>query len=229
MLNQTFSYSDIVLVLFLAGVEILLSADNALAIAYLASKLERHKRTKALWIGLLSGILIRGVTIFFVAFLIKFTFIQVIGAIYLIYIGSSFFFIKKKKNLYPVFPSFWKTVCIIEVTDTIFAVDSILAAFAIVGISMPASGLPPKIWIIYLGAIIGILFMRVAAKIALYLMDKFQKLHLASHLLIVWIGLKMLFQVFDKQFSLSSPVAMSASIVFWIGCIGIISYATWKD
>jgi YkoY family integral membrane protein len=61
---------------------------------------------------------------------------------------------------------FWPTVVIIELTDIAFAVDSILAAIALVG-SPPADHPPdaphPKLWVVILGGLLGVILMRFAA------------------------------------------------------------------
>jgi YkoY family integral membrane protein len=90
---------------------------------------------------------------------------------------------------------FWMTVFVIEMTDIAFAVDSILAAIALVG-SPPAghsADLPhPKLWVVLLGGILGIVLMRVAASIFIRLLDKFPRFELAAYLLVTVIGIKLL-------------------------------------
>ncbi|MEY3458246.1 MAG: inner membrane protein alx, partial [Planctomycetota bacterium] len=62
--------------------------------------------------------------------------------------------------------NFWTTVLVIELTDIAFAVDSILAAIALVGSAPadhPANAPHPKLWVVIAGGIIGLMLMRVAA------------------------------------------------------------------
>ena len=64
----------------------------------------------------------------------------------------------------PLVPGFWATVLRIEVTDIAFAVDSILAAIALVGSAPPGTEGPhPKYWVVITGGMIGVILMRVAA------------------------------------------------------------------
>lgn len=90
---------------------------------------------------------------------------------------------------------FWMTVVVIELTDIAFAVDSILAAIALVG-SPPADHsehLPhPKLWVVILGGLIGIALMRVAAVIFIRLLEKFPRFETSAYLLVSVIGLKLL-------------------------------------
>ncbi len=91
--------------------------------------------------------------------------------------------------------NFWMTVIVIELTDIAFAVDSILAAIALVG-SPPAEhmkGAPhPKLWVVMVGGILGIVLMRVAAAIFIRLLEKFPRFETAAYLLVTTIGVKLL-------------------------------------
>lgn len=95
----------------------------------------------------------------------------------------------------PIGKNFWMTVLVIELTDIAFAVDSILAAIALVG-SAPANhpeDLPhPKLWVVMLGGILGIILMRIAAALFIRLLEKFPRFETAAYLLVVVIGLKLL-------------------------------------
>lgn len=87
---------------------------------------------------------------------------------------------------------FWKAVIVIELTDIAFAVDSILAALALVGSSPHDKGFHPKLWVVILGGIIGLLLMRVAAALFIRLLDKFPRFETAAYLLVTVIGFKLL-------------------------------------
>ncbi len=91
--------------------------------------------------------------------------------------------------------SFWMAVVVIELTDIAFAVDSILAAIALVG-SPPADHDPsmphPKLWVVIAGGILGVILMRVAAALFIRLLDKFPRFEMSAYLLVIVIGLKLL-------------------------------------
>jgi len=91
--------------------------------------------------------------------------------------------------------NFWMTVLVIELTDIAFAVDSILAAIALVG-SPPEGhvvGAPhPKLWVVMVGGILGIILMRIAAAIFIRLLEKFPRFETAAYLLVTVIGVKLL-------------------------------------
>ena len=91
--------------------------------------------------------------------------------------------------------NFWTTVLVIELTDIAFAVDSILAAIALVG-SAPAGHPPnaphPKLWVVIAGGVIGLMLMRVAAAMFIKLLERFPRFEVAAYLLVIVIGLKLL-------------------------------------
>ncbi len=91
--------------------------------------------------------------------------------------------------------SFWPTVFVIELTDIAFAVDSILAAIAMVGSKppgLPADAFHPKLWVVVLGGLLGLILMRFAARIFITLLDRFPRFEVSAYLLVIVIGLKLL-------------------------------------
>ncbi|RIK74196.1 MAG: hypothetical protein DCC67_16895 [Planctomycetota bacterium] len=90
---------------------------------------------------------------------------------------------------------FWPTVLVIELTDIAFAVDSILAAIGVVG--SPPPGHPkeathPKLWVIILGGLLGVILMRFAAVIFIKLLERFPRFSSAAYVLVMVIGGKLL-------------------------------------
>lgn len=91
--------------------------------------------------------------------------------------------------------NFWMTVLVIELTDIAFAVDSILAAIALVGdppADQPTTAFHPKLWVVVTGGLLGIMMMRVAAAMFIRLLEKFPRFELSAYLLVIVIGLKLL-------------------------------------
>jgi YkoY family integral membrane protein len=90
---------------------------------------------------------------------------------------------------------FWPTVLVIELTDIAFAVDSILAAIALVG-PAPAghatNAVHPKLWVIITGGMLGVILMRYAAVLFIRLLDRFPRFELTAYWLVLLIGLKLL-------------------------------------
>ena len=128
---------------------------------------------------------------------------------------------------------FWTTVFVIEMTDIAFAIDSILAAIALVG-SAPAghTGTHPKLWVVLTGGMIGVMLMRVAAVMFIKLLERFPRFEMAAYLLVIVIGLKLLADwgfnsaEHPHRVDFHSPHSV-AFWVFWISmvlcfCVGFL-------
>ncbi|MGH7201484.1 MAG: TerC family protein [Planctomycetaceae bacterium] len=90
---------------------------------------------------------------------------------------------------------FWPTVMVIELTDIAFAIDSILAAIALVASppeGHPPDALHPKLWVVVSGGILGVVLMRFAAVIFIKLLERFPRFETAAYLLVIVIGGKLL-------------------------------------
>lgn len=97
---------------------------------------------------------------------------------------------------------FWPTVLVIELTDIAFAVDSILAAIALVGgmpSDRPKDALHPKLWVVLVGGMLGVILMRFAAVIFIKLLDRFPRFEEAAYLLVIVIGGKLLADFFFNK------------------------------
>lgn len=90
---------------------------------------------------------------------------------------------------------FWPTVFVIEMTDIAFAVDSILAAIALVGpapAGHPTDAVHPKLWVIITGGMLGVILMRYAAVIFIRLLERFPRFEVTAYWLVFLIGWKLL-------------------------------------
>ena len=214
MFNQTFSLIDIPRLFTLIFLEGILSLDNALAIALIVRGITLKKRQKALFIGIISSIILRSLGILGASLLIQAKWVKILGGLYLIYLSISHLIQKhSSKNKAPKTRSFWKTVILIEFTDFIFAIDSILAGLALIGATFHPPNLPSKIWIVYFGGISGLVLMRFAAKIFTNIIDRFPLLELGAHLIVGWIGLKLFIEVWLPH------IPLFGEIIFWTGII----------
>jgi YkoY family integral membrane protein len=187
-------------VIALAFLELLLSADNALVMAIIARALPEKRRARALFIGVISAFILRLAAIVGLAYLIQFFWIQLLGGIYLIYLCISN--LKKKRiDITPRVRDFWKVVILIEFFDLAFAIDSIVA-----GIAFVAPDIPAKLWIVYVGGMIGLLGTRMAAHYFTILIAKFPRLERQAFLIVGWIGLKLALTTLGVTFP---------GIIFW--------------
>lgn len=91
------------------------------------------------------------------------------------------------------YAKFWPTVVVIELTDIAFAVDSILAAIALVGPPPEGhTGFHPKLWVVVTGGMLGVMLMRVAAAIFITLLERFPRFETSAYLLVTLIGGKLI-------------------------------------
>jgi len=177
------------IILSLILLEGLLSSDNALVLATMVSNLKTEKERKlAVFAGIWGAYFFRFLVIGFGVYLIKFWWIKAIGALYLIWMSINFFFFtsKEKGEAKPASKSFWITVLQVELMDIAFSIDSISAAF----------GISEKVWVLFLGAIFGILMMRGVAQIFIKLLEKIPEFESTAYVLIALIGIKMMASVF---------------------------------
>ena len=190
-LDQVDSWSEILTLLpILIILELLLSADNAIALASLTKSLDSPLlRSKALNIGITISLLFRIFLILLSNILLKFIIIRSFAGLYLIYLFISNVFYSsesdtkdsdndKSNNNF----KFLKIVALLSLTDFAFSIDSITTAVAI----------SDQYILIIFGAIIGVLALRFTSGIFLSLLEKFLRLETAGYIAILIVGIKLL-------------------------------------
>ena len=177
--------NDILTVATLIVLEGLLSADNALVLAVLVKHLPGKQKTKALRYGIIGAFVFRAIGVILAAYLIAHWQFKAAGAAYLLYLFIRHFFFKNNHGdstlAKSAGPGFWKTIMFVELTDVAFSVDSIVTAVA----------MSTKLWVVYLGGILGIITMRFVAGLFLRLLEKFPTLESAAYAMVGWIGIKL--------------------------------------
>lgn len=188
------SGSNWLIIFSLVLIECLLSVDNAIVLAAQTQKLPTKKeQEKSLFYGLWGAYIFRFLLIGVGTYLIKFWWVKILGASYLLYISLSHFWkmahprakfskLKKHRRLLPLF---WSVVVSIELMDVVFSVDSILASLAI----------SPNPVIVLIGGMIGILCMRGIAEIIIQLMKKIPELEVMAYALIILIAVKLFISI----------------------------------
>jgi YkoY family integral membrane protein len=84
---------------------------------------------------------------------------------------------------------FWSTVVKVELTDIVFAIDSILVAVA----------MSPKTWVILSGGILGIIMMRMVIGQLLALVERYPLLVDGAFVIIGWVGIKLLVEYLHTE------------------------------
>lgn len=190
------SGQDWMIILSLVLIECLLSVDNAIVLAAQTQKLPTKKeQEKSLFYGLWGAYLFRFLLIGVGTYLIRFWWIKVIGAGYLLYLSVNHFWKmahpeseeqkKQKKPRKRLLPLFWSVVVSIELMDIVFSIDSILASLAI----------SPNPVIVLIGGMIGILCMRGIAEVIMKLMEKIPELEVMAYALIALIAIKLFLSI----------------------------------
>jgi YkoY family integral membrane protein len=213
LVEQTFSLTDFPKIFFLSFLEIVLSIDNIVVITMLVAALPARLHKKAFFIGSLSALVFRGLAIVMMSLLIQYQWVQIVAALYLLYLCFRYFYFhKKSKSKAQPKSGFWKTVILVELFDLVFALDSILAGLAF--ITSDSSGIVySKIWIVYFGGVIGILGIRYLSHLLSKILHQFPQMQSSAHLMIGWIGCKLIYTLL--------PHPLWFEWVFWIGLVGL--------
>jgi YkoY family integral membrane protein len=184
-----FHPSDFVTIALLVALEGLLSADNAMVLAVLVLGLPKSQQGPALRYGIVGAFAFRTLATLLAVYLIQLGWVKVLGASYLLYLSVRHFAAgdaqarRKPKVATPWLglSAFWATVVKVELTDIVFAIDSILLAVA----------MSKKIWVILSGGILGIIMMRAVITQLLSLIERYPPLVDGAFVIIAWVALKL--------------------------------------
>jgi YkoY family integral membrane protein len=124
--------------------------------------------------------------------------VKLVGAAYLLYLVYRHFGGReaaterrkpRKAQPWMGLTAFWSTVVKVELTDVVFAIDSILVAVA----------MSPKMWVILSGGILGILMMRLVIGRLLSLVERYPPLVDGAFVIIAWVGVKLLVEYLHAE------------------------------
>ena len=187
--------ADFVTIALLVALEGLLSADNAMVLAVLVLGLPRSEQQKALRYGILGAFAFRAAATAGAAYMIQLLWVRLLGGLYLLYLPFHHFFghgdAGRRRQPKPArawlgLSAFWATVVRVELTDVVFAIDSILVAVA----------MSNKLWVIITGGILGIIAMRLVIGQLLTLVRRYPALVDGAFIIIAWVGIKLLVEYF---------------------------------
>jgi YkoY family integral membrane protein len=190
--------TDFVTIGLLVLLEGLLSADNALVLAILVLGLPREQQKQALRYGIVGAFVFRALATALAAYLIDVAWVKLIGAGYLLYLPYAHFTQKhepgEKRAFKPArawlgMSPFWATVVKVELTDIVFAIDSILVAVA----------MSNKLWVIITGGILGIIAMRLVIGQFLAIIERYPALVDGAFIIIAWVGIKLVIEYLHQM------------------------------
>ena len=185
--------ADLLTVGLLVVLEGLLSADNALVLAILVLGLPKDQQRKALRYGILGAFGFRALATLLAVYLIQLAWVKLVGAAYLLYLTAHHFRqpggANERREIPKATPmlglsAFWATVAKVELTDIVFAIDSILVAVA----------MSSKMWVILTGGILGIIMMRLVIGQLLVVVQRYPALVDGAFIIIGWVGIKLLIE-----------------------------------
>lgn len=210
----------LLIILQLIYLEGILSIDNAAVLGAMVSHLPREQpipwprslrflarpvqrilggqRLAALKVGLLGAYVGRGSMLFVATWIIQNRWLLLAGGLYLIklavdHLGE----IRPAEeeaavgdaaggSLRRAERSFWSVVLAVELADLAFSLDNVVAAVA----------LSRTLWVVFTGVALGIVTMRFAAGIFVWLIQRYRVLEAAAYLLVFNIGLELLLEDF---------------------------------
>jgi YkoY family integral membrane protein len=185
-------FADFVTIVLLVLLEGILSADNALVLAVLVLPLPAAERQKALRYGIVGAFVLRTMACLFAVALIRIHWIKLLGGLYLLYLPVKHFWqhpdsrtaAPSQAGVLLGLSAFWSTVVRVELTDLVFAIDSILMAV----------GMSSKLWVIITGGILGIIAIRLLVGQLLVVIERYPTMIDGAYVIITWIGAKLLLE-----------------------------------
>lgn len=208
--------ADFLTVGLLVLLEAALSADNALVLAVLVLPLPREQQTHALRYGIIGAFAFRIVATLFAVHLIAWSWIKLIGGLYLLYLPWKHFSHHESSSVPRTATAilglsvFWSTVLRVELTDVVFAIDSILVAV----------GMSRKLWVVISGGLLGILAMRVLIGQVLGLVRRYPAIVDGAYVIVAWVGVKLLVEYAHAmhwiQFEFPRAVAIGVVLVLFV-------------
>ena len=212
--------TDFVTIGVLVLLEAILSADNAMVLAVLVLSLPPDQQKRALRYGIGGAFLLRIAATLFAVYLLSWTWIKLVGAVYLLYLPWKHFWARPdQKPAQGVRAAagllglsiFWSTVVRVEVTDFVFAIDSILVAVA----------MSRKAWVVISGGILGIIAMRILIGQLLGIVRNYPAVVDGAYVIVAWVGAKLLLEYLHAigwiEFVIPKWVSVTVMLLLFAG------------
>jgi len=196
--------------------ELMLSADNAVALAAIARSNRQAAQEKlALNIGIGLALILRIGLIIVAQWVLQNTWVQLIGSMYLFWLvfdhlrnrhdqekeSSDSNDVKSSQR------TLLQTVVLLALTDLAFSIDSVAAAVAI----------SDQLILVITGATVGIIALRFTASLFIRWLDEYARLETAGFLAVAFIAFRLLIHVIFPD--LNQPD--------WITLIAVITVFSW--
>jgi YjbE family integral membrane protein len=167
-------------------IDILLGGDNAVVIALACRKLPPQQRTMGIIWGTVGAIVLRVILIFFALTLLKISFLKIVGAILLVWIGVKLLAPEEEEGHGNIQASdkLWAAVKTVIVADFVMSVDNVIA---IAGAAQGAGGEHEMALVIF-GLLVSIPIIVWGSQLVIKLMDRYPVIITAGGMLLGWIA-----------------------------------------
>ena len=178
----------------IVSLELVLSADNAVALASITKKLNNlDLQKKALNIGIFIALILRILVILTAQFFLNFWPVKLVGGLYLILLSINKFIninkIETNENNEAINfnsrSSLLNVILLLAVTDLAFSIDSITAAVAI----------SDQFLLVITGAIIGVIALRFTSGLFIKWLELYVNLEKAGYIAVAIIVIKLIIQL----------------------------------
>ncbi len=199
----------------------ILSVDNALAMALQVKSLDASRQKRALLYGMWGAFLLRAVAILGAKWLMRIWWLQLAGALYLLYLTIAHFAFRQPAHQFDGTDhssrGFWTTIAMVELTDAAFALDSTLVAI----------GMSNQLWVVFSGVALGILMVRYAAFLFVKLLQRSPEIEHLGFVMVGWVAVR-LFSVGWEKMSAAVllrpyPEHLFPEWLFWTGVAMLIA------
>jgi len=205
-LSPTLGGDTLLLLPVLILLELVLSADNAIALAAIAQGLDTEElQKKALNIGLIAAFVLRVALILAAGWVLKYWQFEIAGALYLLWLVYQHFTSEEDEDgskSGPKFGSLWQAIPTIALTDLAFSLDSVTTAIA----------LSKDVLIVLLGGTIGIIALRFMAGLFIRWLEIYVHLEDAGFVTVAFVGLRLIVRVIDPD--LVPPEWVMVTLIF---------------
>nr|YP_002049461.1 hypothetical protein PCC_0841 [Paulinella chromatophora]ACB43251.1 hypothetical protein PCC_0841 [Paulinella chromatophora] len=199
----------------LVVLELVLSADNAIALAAIARELKDPiQQRHALNLGLSLAIVLRFCLIIAARWVLHFWPLQMGAALYLLWLCARHFLdhnselIKQSSNVNqaPTAPLLWGTVVTLGLTDLAFSLDSVAAAIAI----------SDRLAVVMAGGTIGVLGLRFTAGFFIRYLNIYSNLETAGYLAVALVGLRLLLRLSLPTVQMPEPILVIVVLLLFV-------------
>ena len=177
------------------SLELILSADNAVALASITKNLNNiDLQKRALNIGIFIALILRILVILTAQFFLNFWPVKLIGGIYLLSLSITKLISTNNNESInndssTSIKSLFKVIILLSVTDLAFSIDSITAAVAI----------SDQFLLVITGAIIGVIALRFTSGLFIRWLQIYINLEKAGYIAVGIIGMKLIIQLLFNQ------------------------------